>query len=443
MKRKVLACCMAAFMVLGFTACGSTEKDSAKVENSSVKTESGNTEGGEDKGEAKKIVWATWSSQEDSTKDVISKMAEGFNGSGTTQVEVIGWPWADTQQQLIIRNQGSEVLDVAQVDINMFGALSEMDILVDMNELLGEDYLKENYEAAALTVGQKDGKQLGMPWAIASINMVYNPTLLAAVGYNEAPKTIAEFEDCMQKLREYDPEIIPYGVSTKDATMATDFQPWLWTFGGQLINEAGDIAANSDAMVQCMDWYKGLVDKGFIQMNIARSDARTLFAQGKMAFYDDAIASNGVAVSNGVDADNLDQYIKTMARPVLKEGDQQQVSMWGHLLVVFKKSKAQVEAGEFIKYLVSEDVGLDYLGSNGMPPVLKSALESDEVKNNTWVQPWLELTKDGTRLEFAMKSNGGELNNIVVEELQAAMSGAKDSKKAAEDMQLRLESTYK
>lgn len=444
MKKKTVAMMLVLAMAASMAACGSGDDASSTSKSDSSKTASsaGSKEEDGAKAEGGDLVWATWSSQEDSTKDVINGMADEYNAKGGSQVEVIGWPWADTQQQLIIRNQGSEVMDVAQVDIGMFGALSEMGILVDMNELMGEDYLKENYSEAALEVGNVEGQQLAVPWSIASINMVYNPTLLKEVGYEEPPKTIEEFEACMKALKEKNPDIIPYGISTKDATMATDFQPWLWTFGASLVDEDGKVTVDSEAATKCTDWYKGLLDNGYIQMNIARSDARTLFAQGKMAFYDDAISSNGVAVSNGLDEATLDQYIQPMDRPVLKEGDTPQASMWGHLLVVFKKSENQTQAADFIKYLVSDEVSLNYLESNGMPPVLKSGIESDAVKNNAWVSKWLDITADGRKLEFALKSNGAELNNIVVEELQAVLTGDKDSKTAVADMQARLESSY-
>mgnify|MGYP000766231293 FL=1 len=77
-----------------------------------------------------------------------------------------------------------------------------------------------------------------------------------------------------------------------------------------------------------------------------------------------------------------------------------------------------------------------------MPPVLNTAIDSDAVKNNSWVSKWLDITADGRKLEFALKSNGSELNNIVVEELQSVLTGDKDSKTAVSDMKARLEAAY-
>lgn len=430
-KKSLVVLLLSVTMALSLVGCGGKNNDKA---NTKKREEA---KGPEEKAE---LVWAGWSGEEDSTKGIIEGMINSYNDKGGAQIKWVGWPWADTQQQLIIRNQGSEVLDIAQVDIGMFGALSEAGILADMNEIMGEDYLTENYDPAALEVGQVDGKQLGMPWSIASIGMLYNPSLLEKVGYSEPPKTIAEFEDCMKKLKEYDSEIIPYGIATKEGTMASDFQPWLWTFGGSILDKDGKVTVDNDAAKEAASWYKGLLDKDYIQMNITRFDARQLFANDKIAFYDDAISARGVAVSNGVSEDQLPEKIQPMERPVLKEGDTPQSAMWGHLLVVFKKSEHKEQAADFIKHIVSEEQSLKYLEDNGMLPVLNTALNSDAVKNDEWANKWVSITKTGKKLEFATKSNGGELDNILVEELQSILIGDKDVEDALNSAKGRLSS---
>lgn len=429
MKKKWIGCVMAGALALSLTGCGGSKDESTDASGSSG-----------DSGKGGNIVWAGWSGEEESTKPAIEEIISSYNENSGSKVKWVGWPWKDTQQQLIIRNQGSEQLDVAQVDIGMFGALAKMGILEDINTLVDKDKLEDTYEESALKVGQVDGKQLGMPWSIASIGMVYNPTLLAEVGYNEPPKTIDEFEDCMKKLKEKNPDIIPYGMATKEETMATDFQPWLWTFGGKVVDD-GKVTIDNDKAKKAAEWYKGLLDDGYIQMNITRFDARQMFAEGKMAFYDDAISAKGVAVQNGISEDALDDSIKPMPRPVLKEGDDPQSAMWGHLLVVFKKSEHKKEAIDFIEHAVSEDQALKYLDSNGMPPVIKSALESDTVKNDDWTSKWLEYSKTGQRLEFAVQTNGSELNNILVEELQGILLDNKSVDEGLKDAKARIESS--
>ncbi|KAF1303557.1 ABC transporter substrate-binding protein [Enterococcus sp. JM9B] len=398
-----------------------------------------NNNNSDSKDSSKKIVWAGWSGEEDSTKATIKEMINSYNEDSDSKVSWVGWPWKDTQQQLIIRNQGSEQLDMAQVDIGIFGALADMGVLEDINSIADKKELSEKYEESALKVGQVDGKQLGMPWSVASIGMVYNPELLKAVGYNEPPKTVAEFEDCMKKLKEKNPDIIPYGLATKEETMSTDFQPWLWTFGGKIVKD-GKVTIDNDKAVEATEWYKDLLEKDYIQMNMTRFDARQLFAEGKLAFYDDAISAKGIALQNGMAEESLDESIRPMARPVLNEGDEPQSAMWGHLLVVFKKSENKEAAMDFIEHIVSEEQALNYLESNGMPPVIKSALESENVKKDTWTSEWLNYSQTGQRLEFAIESNGSELNNVLVEELQGILLEQKDIDSGLNDAKSRLES---
>lgn len=284
----------------------------------------------------KEIVWAGWSGEEEASKDIFQRMMETYEAASGNDVTWVGWTWADTAQQLLIRTQGGEQLDLAQVDIGIFNTIAAADVLADWNEILGEDYMTSTFEQSALDVGNIDGKQLAMPWSMASISMVYNPEILSAAGWDAVPVTIAEFEQCLADIKAMDPEIVPYAVSTKDATCAGDFMPWLWTFGGAIFNEDGSVAINSEAAVACVEWYQGLLEKGYIAMDTGRGEARQSFAQGKVAFYDDAVVAKGQAVSNGVAPEDVVNVCSAMERPVLQEGDAPQSTMWGHMLVCFK-----------------------------------------------------------------------------------------------------------
>lgn len=150
--------------------------------------------------------------------------------------------------------------------------------------------------------------------------------------------------------------------------------PWLWTFGGSLFNEDGSVAVDSEAAVSCVKWYQDMLAKGYIAMDTGRGEARQLFAQGKVAFYDDAVVAKGQAVSNGVSPDDVVKVCSAMERPVLKDGDQPQSTMWGHMLVIFKDSEHKDAAVSLAKTLVSDEIAMDYFKNNGMPPVTRSAM---------------------------------------------------------------------
>lgn len=390
--------------------------------------------------EGASIVWAGWSGEEEASKDIFQTMMETYRTQTGNDVTWVGWTWADTAQQLLIRLQGGEQLDIAQADIGIFNTLAQAGVLTDLNDVFGKEYLAENFEAAALATGEVDGQQLGLPWSMASISMVYNPELLKKAGWETVPATIGEFEKCMADIKAMDASIIPYGVSTKDATCAGDFMPWLWAFGGSVFSQDGSVSINSEATVNCLNWYKSLLDKGYIAMDTGRGDSRQLFAQGRMAFYDDAVVAKGQAVSNGVAPENVVNVCSAMLRPVLSEGDQPQSTMWGHMLVIFKSSENKEAAAELAKTLVSDQIAMEYFEKNGMPPVTKSAAASDAVKNDAYLNGFLQSTATARLEETARMINANEIKSVIVEEVQAVLLGQKSSEQAAADMESRLNS---
>ena len=384
------------------------------------------------------IVWAGWSGEEEASKDIFQRMIDTYETASGNEVTWVGWTWADTAQQLLIRTQGGEQLDLAQTDIGIFNTVAAAGVLADWNDVLGEDYMTETFEQAALDVGNIDGQQLGMPWSMASITMVYNPEILAAAGWDTVPVNMEEFEQCLADIKAYDDSIVPYAVSTKDATCAGDFMPWLWTFGGAIFNEDGSVAIDSEAAVECVKWYQSLNDQGYIAMDVGRGEARQMFAQGKVAFYDDAVLAKGQAVSNGVAPEDVVNVCSAMERPVLKEGDEPQSTMWGHMLVCFKDSEYQQQAAELAKTLVSNEVAMDYFTNNGMPPVTKEAAALDEVTSDAYLSSFMSATATAKLEETARMTNANEIKTVITEELQYALLGQKTAEEAVADMAARL-----
>lgn len=436
--KKLISVVLALAMVLAmFAGCSnSADEDATEAPKADAPAAQAPAE---ESAEPVNIVWAGWSGEEEASKAIFGRMMETYETASGNDITWVGWTWADTAQQLLIRTQGGEQLDLAQVDIGIFNTIAAAGVLADWNDVLGVDYMGNTFEQSALNVGNINGQQLAMPWSMASITMVYNPEILAAAGWDTVPTTIAEFEQCMADIKAYDPEIIPYAVSTKDATCAGDFMPWLWTFGGAIFNEDGSVAINSDAAVECVKWYQGLMEKGYIAMDTGRGEARQSFAQGKVAFYDDAVVAKGQAVNNGVAPEDVVKVCSAMERPVLNAGDAPQSTMWGHMLVVFKNSEYKEQAAELAKTLVSNEVALDYFTNNGMPPVTKEAAALEEVTSDAYLSGFINSTATARLEETARMTNASEIKTIITEELQYALLGQKTAEQAVADMAARLE----
>lgn len=384
------------------------------------------------------IVWAGWSGEEEASKPIFERMMNAYREQTGDEVTWVGFTWTDAAQQLLIRCQGGEQLDISQADISIFNTLAQANVLADWNDIVGEDFMKETFEESYLEVGNIDGKQYGMPWTMAAITMVYNPEILAAAGWDEPPVTMDEFEQCMADIKAYDPEIIPYALSTKDVTCGADFVPWAWTFGGGIWDEDGNVIINNEAGVKALDWYRDMLDKGYVTMDVGRSEARQMFAQGKVAFYDDAVVAKSQVISNGVEPDDVVNVCAAMLRPVEKEGDKPQAVQWGGMLVVYENSEYKEQAAELAKILNSDEIALDYFINGGMPPVTKSAANSDTVKNDAYINTFIESTATARLEETARMTNASEIKNILTEEIQFALLGQKTSQEALDDAAARI-----
>ena len=446
MKKRTVALMMGLAMAAGLLGgCGGSGSSAGSRETTAAAKESTKSEApaAAESTEAAKgetIVWAGWSGEEEASKDIFQRMMDAYRTKTGNDVTWVGWTWADTAQQLLIRTQGGEQLDIAQTDIAIFNTIANAGVLADLNEVLGEDYLKSNFQESALEVGNIDGKQYGMPWSMASLSMIYNPEILKEAGWDNPPSTMEEFEKCLADIKALGGDIIPYAVSTKDATCAGDFMPWLWTFGGSLFAEDGSVSVDSPEAVACVEWYQNMLAKEYISMDVGRGEARQMFAQGRVAFYDDAVVAKGQAVNNGVAPENVVNVCSAMLRPVRNAGDKPQSTMWGHMLVIFKDSGHKEAAAEMAKVLVSDEVAMDYFTNNGMPPVTNSMSEKEEVKNDAYLNAFLRSTATARLEETARMSNASEVKSIITEELQYALLGQKDAAQAIKDMAARLNS---
>ena len=174
-------------------------------------------------------------------------------------------------------------------------------------------------------------------------------------------------------------------------------------------------------------------------MDTGRGDARQLFAQGKMAFYNDAVLAKGEVVAAGVDPDEVVNVCSAMNRPVLNEGDDPQSTIWGHMLVIFDTSKHKDAAADFAKYLLSEDVAMEYFRQNGMPPVTKSTASSEEVLSDDYLMGFINATATSRLDDTARMTNASEIKAIIVEELQRTLLGQTSSEECIENMRTRLD----
>lgn len=376
-----------------------------------------------------KITFGGWGGEEGATKADFDGFRDSFTEETGAEVEWVGAPYDQTQQQLALRAT-SDPIDVAQVDIGWITSFASAGQLVDLNEVYGKDTLESLYPANYLELGQRDGKQVALPWTIASISLVANMDVLEAAGVTEVPQTTEEFREALQAVKDTQPDVIPYALNTKTAGLVSPFlQPWIWTFGGNIYTD-GEVTAGDSGTSDALDYLAGLVDDGLIQKDVDIFSARTLFAEGKVAFYDDAIIARGLVT----DADRA-SAVMPVARPVVISGDDPQSIQWGHALVMFAKerSDAQLEAAkQFMTWLETPDVVSGYFTTQGLLPATTAGIEGQEA--DEYSTAWTAITATSRPDETAAYANGAQIAEIIGQHGEAAYNGIESPADAASKM---------
>jgi multiple sugar transport system substrate-binding protein len=387
------------------------------------------------------VTYVGWSHDEAASRPVLTEAFDRFRAANPgVRLEVIGFPWAQMQQNLVLRVRSNQPMDVAQLAERWLSQFARVLMPADLNELLGEE-LKRAIDPGLLRIGQVGGRQVGLPWTAASIGMVGNRKVLADAGVTEMPRTVDAFLDALRRIKRASPEVVPYAFATKNnLSMSPDFQVWLWTFGGRLFDADDKVAVESDAARAALSFLAELSREGLMARDIDRPDSRRLFAQHRTAFYHDAPLARGFARDNSGQGAAFDAHVAAVATPVLRAGDPTRSLMWGHLLTLPNPRNARIAAdgapARLVRHLAMDDeTQLRYFRAVGLFPVTRSAL--GQLGSDAYVVEWTRNAGTAEMDEPSTWPNAADITNIVGEEVQAALLG-KQPAQAIADMANRL-----
>ena len=390
------------------------------------------------------LTYVGWSQDEAASKPVLTGMFEAYRkAQADVKLDVVGFPWGQMQQNILLRMRSNQPLDVVQLAERWLPQFASTGKMVDLHEVYGKANLEKQMSPGVLKLGEFRGKQYGLPWTAGSIGMVANAKVLKDAGISAPPKTVDAFLEALRAIKRTQPQSVPYAMTTKNNnSMSPDFQVWLWTFGGQLFDDKGKVAVNSAAGVRALTFMADLVKEGLTAKDIDRPDARRMYGQNQTGFYQDAPLARGFARNNSGKGTEFDQFVMAMATPVLKNGDTPQSFAWGHLLTMFSDGKGapnpQAPQTRLASHLALSDANqLTYFKDQGLFPVTNTALA--QLGTDPYVSAWTAASRFAERDEVSQWTTSAEPVTIIGEEVQGALLGQKTAQAAIENMGKRLE----
>ncbi len=304
------------------------------------------------------------------------------------KVQAVLVPYDQFRRKLLIALSGGTAPDVARVDIIWVPELADQGALAKLDETMADfEALKAQMLPGPLSTNFFRGHYYGLPLDTNTRVLVYNKAMFAAAGVEKAPTTIDEFLAVCEKIKQLGEGKYCFA---DGGTYAWAVNPWIWSFGGditdpQITKASGYV--NGPETAAAYQFLKDGVDKGYIHPGIKGGgvDAWGGFAKDEIA-----MLLEGPWFPPLFGSQFPDKEYGLALMPAGKGGSISVVG--GEDIVIFQQSQHKEAAAEFVRFMLSEETQLKWV-ETGQMPVLKSAGDSEVIKNHPFFGVFLEQLK--------------------------------------------------
>ena len=373
-RRLTAALGAAALVVLA--ACSSSSDDT-----------SGSTDVGEvDESEDVTITW--WTGQEAEAQDLLDGLAAEYE-SDHPNVTIESSPGAATTDDLLQKLQTGFVSDTYPDISYAFGNwATELGVsgrTLDISDLVAEeDSGWDEFPEAATATATVDGQVIGFPAVVDNLGLIYNTELFEQAGLDPPDETWTwdDFREAAKALTDDDRNLYgtAYPVSGTEDTVWR-FWPQLWQNGGEVLDDEGKPAFNSDAGVEALELWRQMAveDQSVYLDQNGEKYAPSFYAgnigmiiSGPWVLYDlkEAKTPYGVTLLPGTDGDH-----QTISGP----------DLW--VLMDHDDEQRAAAAYDFISWLTAPEQDVRWNVAYGNLPLRSSAAETPEFEEYTQTYP--------------------------------------------------------
>jgi len=304
------------------------------------------------------------------------------------KVEAVNVPWDPFRRKLLISLSGGTAPDLARVDIAWTTELADTGALANLEDQIPDfATYKGLFLPGPLSTNLYQGKYYGLPLDTNTRVLAYNKAMFAAAGIQDPPTTIDEMLADCAKIKALGPDVYCFA---DGGTYAWAVNPWIWGFSGDVTDPAITTSTgyyNSTETAAAYQFLKNGIDMGYFHPGMAGGGVDQWGGVGKGQI---AMILEGPWFPPAFSKQFPDVEFGLAPVPAGPAGSISVVG--GEDIVLFKQSAHKAEALEFMTYMLSEDVQLQML-SVGQVPVLKSAIDSDTVKNHPYIGIFLDQLK--------------------------------------------------
>src|SRR5947207_913729 len=266
-------------------------------------------------------------------------------------------------------------------------AYLEHDVLEPLDPYLTAAQINSGSFIPTAKLAEKGGRTYAVPFQINARALFYNEKLLRDAGL-QPPKTLAEFQAAIKKLRKEDLQQFRFGTVSKPGSanfLYIEIMPIVVGFGGGFFKD-GKPSANAPETVAALKFIKGLFDEQLIPRGMEPNAYRQMFAQGKVAMY----ATGGFFAAT-VDSMNKETYANLRAEPLPLPSDKaMSITVF---LGVPKAAKNKELAAKLLMRMLQDDMQRKIVLLGKTLPARLGMVPADFAKENVWFPAFEQAAK--------------------------------------------------
>lgn len=362
-----------------------------------------------------------------------TKIIPAFEKEHNVDVKVQYLDWGHLDEKLTISFAGGVQPDVFQLGAEYVGSMAYRG-----QALVLDDYVKDwpqtkDFIPAAWDTVVANGHVYGVPYLSAPRALVYRKDLFEKAGLPYPPRTWEEWAESGRKLtlRNDRGAITRAGINLSSGVNWTTFIQLLWQNGGSILTPDGREAAfNSPEGVRALEYLVSLYNKYEVSPKSgipSQAVGVPLFASGQAA-----MEINNQFAIKGVVKYAKDFTVKDVGVAVPPYSKNPTVGVWTDWLAISSGSRKKDLAWELIKFLTRPDNLIAYNETQYFLPPIRSAKDSDYVRNTPFMPEYLDLmTRYGRSLPPIPE--WFEIRAGIKTAIDSAVYGNKTPKQALDD----------
>jgi len=351
-------------------------------------------------------------------KELITQFEEQNKDIKVT-LEIV--PFNEAQNKFRTAAQAGNGPDIIRSEVAWTPEFAKMGLLEPLDNYFKD---QDDFLEAPLNYSKWNGKTWSVPEVTDGLALLYNKKLLADAGFAEAPKTMDEFAAVAKALTNGTDKWGFYHRQTE----AYFTLPFVWAFGGGLIDDNKQIQINTPGAAQGVEFAVklGEVDKVYPKDIDAANNYQNMneaFKKGTaaMIFNGPWALSDILTGEQFKDPNNLG----IAPIPAGPNGDTGS-PVGGHSLAIYAGSKSKDAAYKLIAFLSTKESQAKMAATNGTLPTRKSAYDMPEVKENRMISEFKAVMEKAKNRPVIPE--GGQIFASFDPEIQAIYKGDKAPK---------------